>query len=132
MDGKRILLVDDDAKLSRVLALRLESEGYDVVAAASGEEALVRLGENRPRFVLADLRMPGMDGIELLAKIQEKYPGLPVALISAQGDIPEAVRATCTPRARRHRRPSDSSGNLVRIKCGSEILESAAVRAACT
>jgi two-component system response regulator GlrR len=94
MDPKRILLVDDDAKLSRVLALRLESEGYDVVAAASGEEALARLGEARPRFVLADLRMPGMDGIELLARIQERYPGLPVALISAQGDIPDAVRAT--------------------------------------
>jgi two-component system, NtrC family, response regulator GlrR len=94
MDAKKILLVDDDAKLSRVLALRLESEGYDVVAAASGEEALQRLGEARPRFVLADLRMPGMDGIELLARIQERYPGLPVALISAQGDIPDAVRAT--------------------------------------
>jgi two-component system response regulator GlrR len=94
MEHKKILLVDDDAKLARVLALRLESEGYDVVAAASGEEALERLGEARPRFVLADLRMPGMDGIELLARIQEKYPGLPVALISAQGDIPDAVRAT--------------------------------------
>jgi two-component system response regulator GlrR len=94
MEHKKILLVDDDAKLSRVLALRLESEGYDVVAAASGEEALVRLGEARPRFVLADLRMPGMDGIELLARIQQRYPGLPVALISAQGDIPDAVRAT--------------------------------------
>ena len=94
MTPKRILLVDDDAKLARVLALRLESEGYDVVAAASGEEAMARLIEARPRFVLADLRMPGMDGIELLARIQEKYPGLPVALISAQGDIPDAVRAT--------------------------------------
>jgi two-component system response regulator GlrR len=94
MEHKKILLVDDDAKLSRVLALRLESEGYDVVAAASGEEALERLGEARPRFVLADLRMPGMDGIELLARIQQRYPGLPVALISAQGDIPDAVRAT--------------------------------------
>jgi two-component system response regulator GlrR len=93
-EAKRILLVDDDAKLARVLALRLESEGYDVVAAASGEEALARLGEARPGFVLADLRMPGMDGIELLARIQERYPGLPVALISAQGDIPDAVRAT--------------------------------------
>ena len=94
MEPKKILLVDDDAKLARVLALRLESEGYDVVAAASGEEALARLGETRPRFVLADLRMPGMDGIELLARIQQRYPGLPVALISAQGDIPDAVRAT--------------------------------------
>ena len=89
MDAKRILLVDDDARL----ALRLESEGYDVVAAASGEEALERLGESRPGFVLAALRMPGMGGIELLARIQERYPGLPVALISTQDDIPDAVRA---------------------------------------
>jgi len=96
MAARKILLVDDDAKLARVLALRLESEGYDVVTAASGEEALARLGEARPGFVLADLRMPGMDGIELLARIQQRWPGLPVALISAHGDIPDAVRATHT------------------------------------
>ena len=96
MAARKILLVDDDAKLARVLALRLESEGYDVVTAASGEEALARLAEARPGFVLADLRMPGMDGIELLARIQQRWPGLPVALISAHGDIPDAVRATHT------------------------------------
>jgi two-component system response regulator GlrR len=94
MAHERILVVDDDAKLLRVLTLRLEAEGYAVTAAASGEEALNKLAENRPQFVLADLRMPQMDGMELLAKIQERYPGLPVAILTAHGDIPDAVRAT--------------------------------------
>jgi two-component system response regulator GlrR len=94
MANERILVVDDDVKLLRVLTLRLEAEGYTVTAAGSGEEALNKLAENRPQFVLADLRMPQMDGMELLAKIQERYPGLPVAILTAHGDIPDAVRAT--------------------------------------
>ena len=94
MAHERILVVDDDAKLLRVLTLRLEAEGYSVIAAASGAEALARLAEGRPQFVLADLRMPEMDGLEMLGKIQERYPGLPVAILTAHGDIPEAVRAT--------------------------------------
>jgi two-component system, NtrC family, response regulator GlrR len=94
MTQARILVVDDDPKLLRVLTLRLESEGFLVTAVTSGEEALARLGDVRPQFVLTDLRMPGMDGTELLTKIQERQPGLPVAILTAHGDIPEAVRAT--------------------------------------
>ena len=94
MTQSQILVVDDDAKLLRVLTLRLESEGYSVAAASSGEEALSRLGEVRPRFVIADLRMPGIDGVELLTRIQMRRPGLPVAILTAQGDIPDAIRAT--------------------------------------
>ncbi|HWY26200.1 MAG TPA: response regulator, partial [Nevskia sp.] len=60
MNRNNILLVDDDDKLLRVLALRLETEGYGVITAVSGSEALARLEELRPQFVLADLRMPGM------------------------------------------------------------------------
>ncbi|MGH8444062.1 MAG: sigma-54-dependent transcriptional regulator, partial [Solimonas sp.] len=94
MPRHQILLVDDDAKLLRVMTLRLEAEGYGVVAAADGHEALQRLDEHRPQMVLADLRMPGIDGIELLSRIQGRHPSLPVAILSAHGDIPEAVRAT--------------------------------------
>ncbi len=94
MSHERIMVVDDDAKLLRVLTLRLEAEGYPVTAAASGADALAKLGEGRAQFVLADLRMPEMDGMELLAKIQERHPGLPVAILTAHGDIPDAVRAT--------------------------------------
>ncbi|MDP3859659.1 MAG: sigma 54-interacting transcriptional regulator [Stagnimonas sp.] len=94
MSKAQILLVDDDPKLLRVLTLRLESEGYTVAAFPSGEEALGRLSEVAPRFVLADLRMPDMDGVELMSRIQMRRPGLPVAIVTAQGDIPEAIRAT--------------------------------------
>lgn len=94
IEPKQILLVDDDAKMLRVLSLRLESEGYQVTAASSGQEAIDHLDHTRPQFVLADLRMPDMDGIELLTRVQERNPGLPVAILTAHGDIPEAVRAT--------------------------------------
>ena len=94
IESKQILLVDDDAKMLRVLSLRLESEGYQVAAASSGQDAIDQLDQVRPQFVLADLRMPDMDGIELLARVQERKPGLPVAILTAHGDIPEAVRAT--------------------------------------
>ncbi|MGH8505778.1 MAG: sigma 54-interacting transcriptional regulator [Stenotrophobium sp.] len=94
MEPRQILLVDDDAKLLRVLSLRLESAGYRTAVAASGPEALIQCAEARPQFVLADLRMTDMDGIELLSRIQQQHPGLPVAILTAHGDIPEAVRAT--------------------------------------
>lgn len=94
MPQERILLIDDDEKLRRVLTLRLEAEGYAVTAVASGEEALIRLNEVRPQFALTDLRMPGMDGFEVLSRIQQSSPGLPVAVLTAHGDIPDAVRAT--------------------------------------
>ncbi len=94
MPQQRILLVDDDENLRRVLTLRLEAEGYTVTAVASGEEALTRLNEVQPQFALTDLRMPGMDGFEVLSRIQQSSPGLPVAVLTAHGDIPDAVRAT--------------------------------------
>lgn len=93
-EPKQILLVDDDAKMLRVLSLRLESEGYQVAAACCGQDAMDQLDQVQPQFVLADLRMPDMDGIELMARVQERNPGLPVAILTAHGDIPEAIRAT--------------------------------------
>ncbi len=93
-EHSQILLVDDDEKLRRVLSMRLESLGYRVDAVASGEQALDALSTLEPALVLTDLRMPGLDGIELLERIQVLRPGLPVILITAHGDIPDAVRAT--------------------------------------
>lgn len=90
----RLLLVDDDEKLRRIITLRLEAEGFAVTEADSGEDALGKLKTARPHFVLADLRMPGINGIELLRRIQERQPGLPVLILTAHGGIPDAVEAT--------------------------------------
>ncbi len=90
----RVLLVDDDPGLLRLLSLRLRSFGHEVKAVASGSQALAVLNSFRPQTVITDLRMEGMDGIELLDEIHRRQPSLPVMLITAHGTIPEAVAAT--------------------------------------
>ena len=89
-----LLLVDDDANLLKLLAIRLEAEGFAVVTAASAEEALQVLRNDRVDLVITDLRMEGADGLELFTQIRHFYPGLQVVIMSAQGTIPEAVSAT--------------------------------------
>lgn len=90
----RILLVDDDASLRRLLSIRLKAAGYDVKAVASGEAALGVLSTFKPRLVVSDLRMDGLDGLALFDSIQRDYPGLPVIILTAHGTIPDAVSAT--------------------------------------
>jgi DNA-binding NtrC family response regulator len=90
----RILLVDDDLSLLKLLSLRLESAGHEVMTAASGAEALELLKQGLPDLVLSDLRMDGMDGLTLFDEIQQRHPGLPVIILTAHGTIPDAVEAT--------------------------------------
>lgn len=89
-----ILLVDDDPDLLRLLTIRLEAEGFIVHSCQSGETALPMLRNHRIDLVVTDLRMNGMDGMELFEQIRHFFPGLPVIILSAQGTIPEAVTAT--------------------------------------
>ncbi|MBM7456522.1 two-component system response regulator GlrR [Oceanisphaera litoralis] len=90
----RILLVDDDVSLLKLLGLRLKSEGFEVSTAASGAEALEWLEQERPDMVLSDLRMDGMDGLALFDRIQRQHVGLPVVIMTAHGSITDAVTAT--------------------------------------
>jgi two-component system, NtrC family, response regulator GlrR len=90
----KILLVDDDADLRKLLAIRLKAAGHQVTAAASGEEAIAVLPHFKPRLVVSDLRMDGMDGLALFDAIRQDYPGLPVIILTAHGSIPDAVNAT--------------------------------------
>ncbi|MFV0478517.1 MAG: sigma 54-interacting transcriptional regulator [Parahaliea sp.] len=90
----KVLLVDDDPGLLRLLTLRLEAEGFEVLAADSGRAAQNVLDLNRIDLVISDLRMGDMDGLELFDYIRSRFPGIPVIIITAQGSIPEAVEAT--------------------------------------
>ena len=90
----RILVVDDDPGLLRLLSIRLRAEQYEVEAVESAAEALAALPRFRPDLVITDLRMENMDGIELLKEIQRQRPGLRVLLLTAHGTIPDAVEAT--------------------------------------
>ena len=90
----RLLLVDDDASLLKLLVIRLKAEGFELLTASSAEEALQVLRNNPVDLVLTDLRMEGASGLDLFTQIRHFYPGLPVIIMSAQGTIPEAVSAT--------------------------------------
>lgn len=91
--NQTVLLVDDDPSMLRLLSIRLESVGYQVISARSGEEALPLLRQHTVGAVVTDLRMDGMDGMALFGRIRHFYPSLPVIILSAQGTIPEAVDA---------------------------------------
>jgi len=90
----RILIVDDDPNLLRLLSLRLTSEGFGVTEASSGEQALALLREAPPALLITDLQMGGMDGMDLFSAAQRDYPALPVIILTAHGNIPDAVLAT--------------------------------------
>ena len=90
----RVLVVDDDADMLRLLSLRLQAAGYDVVAVGSAEAALAQLDMARPQLVLSDVRLPGRDGLALFDEVRARHPSLPVILLTAHGTIPDAVEAT--------------------------------------
>lgn len=94
MDRPRILVVDDDPDLLHLIGVRLSVAGYDVSQAGSGEEALERFRADHPQAVITDLRMDGMDGHALFARLHEEAPSLPVIILTAHGTIPDAVAAT--------------------------------------
>ena len=90
MDEK-ILLVDDEEGIRKVLGISLADSGYDVFTASSGEEALSIFRKERPPIVLTDIKMPGMDGVELLQKIKQESPDTEVIMISGHGDMDLAI-----------------------------------------
>lgn len=94
MNPSDILLVDDDPDLLQLISLRLTSAGYRVRTADSAEMALAALAVARPAAVITDLKMPGIDGMQLFQAIHRAHPALPVIILTAHGTIPDAVTAT--------------------------------------
>ncbi len=90
---RRLLLADDEEGIRRVLGLTLVDAGYEVLTAADGEEALAVFRRERPAIVLADIRMPGLDGIELLRAIKAESPETEVILITGHGDMELAIQS---------------------------------------
>ncbi|MET3497532.1 sigma 54-interacting transcriptional regulator [Variovorax boronicumulans] len=92
--GARLLVVDDDPDMLRLISMRLVSAGYQVTAVTSAETALTQLEIEHPQLVLSDVRLPGRDGLALFDEIRKRHPSLPVILLTAHGTIPDAVEAT--------------------------------------
>jgi len=93
MDGKPILIVDDEKNIRMTLSQSLESLGVEMDAAGSGEEALAKLRGRDFGLILLDIRMPGMDGMEVLRQVREVRPDIRIIMITAYGTIESAVEA---------------------------------------
>ena len=88
-----VLIVDDEPFNVDILEQRLEPLGYDLISATNGRQALDRLSANFPGVIVTDVRMPRMDGLELMRHARALDPELPVILVTAHGDVAMAVQA---------------------------------------
>lgn len=92
-DKRRILVVDDEDALRTVLSAELNSEGYEVGTAADGMEAVAELQKGRFDLVLLDIKMPNMNGFEVLKVIKEKYAGTKVIMLTGFADLKNAIES---------------------------------------
>ena len=93
MEGKSILIVDDEKNIRLTLSQALEVLEVETDTAANGEEALVKLKEKEFGLILLDLKMPGMDGMEVLHRVREIRPDIRIIIITAYGTVESAVEA---------------------------------------
>ncbi len=89
----KVAIIDDERDMRLSITQWLSLSGYEPESFASAEEALVSIGSNYPGVVVSDIKMPGMDGMQLLKKLMGQDSGLPVILITGHGDVPMAVEA---------------------------------------
>ena len=89
----KILLIDDEPDIVRVLGISLKADGYEVIPAFSGTEGLEAFAKDKPEIVITDIKMPGMDGIEVLEKIKSLDPNTEVIIVTGHGDIDNTIEA---------------------------------------
>jgi signal transduction histidine kinase len=93
IENQQILLVDDEEGIRKVLGISLADSGYHVTTAANGEKAMALFKNMDSPIVLTDIKMPGMDGIQLLGKIKKHSPDTEVIMITGHGDIELAIQS---------------------------------------
>src|SRR5947207_9525338 len=94
MPKSRILVIDDEAGIRDSLRMTLEYDGYEFIGASTGQEGLAIAEREAPDLVLLDVKMPGMDGLEVLDRLRALNEALPVVVVSGHGTISTAVEAT--------------------------------------
>ena len=90
---EKILVTDDEEGVRRLLKQIFLDEGYQVITAADGEEALRKLAEESPQVMTLDIKMPGMSGMEVLARLSDEQPDVCLIMVTAVNDVSSAVEA---------------------------------------
>ncbi|MFQ5901860.1 MAG: sigma-54-dependent transcriptional regulator, partial [Thermodesulfobacteriota bacterium] len=90
----KILVVDDEESIRKAISGILRDEGFEVSLARDGDEAMRMMKRTTPDVVMLDIWMPGIDGIEVLKRLKERYPTLAIIMISGHGTVETAVKAT--------------------------------------
>ena len=129
-----VLIVDDEPNIRRMVGALLTAEGFEVREAADGNSGIARAEESEPDVVLLDLMMPGgPDGIAVLEKMRERYPDLPVVMMSGRAALGDAVRATKLGAAQFLEKPLTPEGVMLALQSGMELrnarLEARTLRA---
>ncbi|MFZ2032886.1 MAG: response regulator [Candidatus Dormiibacterota bacterium] len=88
----KVLIVDDDPFIAEMYRLRLEAEGYEVITARDGEEGLATAGSEAPRFICLDYRLPGINGLDVLERLQADPSTKSIPVIMLSNDADPAVR----------------------------------------
>ena len=91
---RRILVIDDEKSIRDSLKMILEYDGYECLLAPSGQDGLLAISHDVPDLVFLDIKMQGLDGLEVLRKIRAFDKGMPVVMISGHGTVSTAVEAT--------------------------------------
>ncbi len=93
MDKPLVLLVDDDSSIRWVLSKALSNAGFKVVAADNGQDALHLIAKELPKVMITDVQMPGMSGLELMETAKNRYPQLPIVIITANANTHMAIES---------------------------------------
>ncbi|MEE9133488.1 MAG: sigma-54 dependent transcriptional regulator [Gemmatimonadota bacterium] len=117
----RILIIDDEGNIRRMVASLLKAEGYSTDEAGSGEEGLDKMAVQEPDAVLLDLALPGASGLEVLERIHEGWPEVPVVMMSGQATLGDAVQATRLGAFQFLEKPLTPEAVLITLKSALEL-----------
>lgn len=107
MSSVSVLLIDDEEEFVTTLQERLELRGLEVRVALDGHAGLNLLADKLPTLVVLDLRMPGLNGIEVLKQIRQQWPQLPVIMLSGHGSEQDAQTCLALGAVKYHKKPLD-------------------------